>query len=332
MELLERYLQAVKKYLPKKKRDDIAAELRANLQEQAEEKESELGRPLTVEEEEDILRQHGHPMLVATRYLPKQHLIGPTVFPYYWFVLKTAVPLALLAYTVVMSLTFATQTVTLGKVLGMLANLPQIAVSAAVWITVVFVIMDFAQAKYVKNCNTLYAWSPRNLPPLERDEKSSKNVFEVIFGGIGLIWFLVLPSLPFLVIGPANTLLHYMQPAPLCITLYWVFVGVLACQWLSDIVALFNSAVRRIRREIGLLGQGIITILFCILVRSDEYLVLTDAGLAMQKYQALVPQLNAALGVALKLTTMVLIVTFCFKLGALVMKRSHSNPIMVEKH
>jgi len=64
---------------------------------------------------------------------------------------KMALPMALLAYTVVMSLTFISQPVTIGRVIGMLLRFPQIALYTAFWITIVFIIMDFAQAKYVKN-------------------------------------------------------------------------------------------------------------------------------------------------------------------------------------
>ena len=47
MELLDRYLEAVKKHLPWQRQDDIIAELRANLEAQLEDKEAGLGRPLT---------------------------------------------------------------------------------------------------------------------------------------------------------------------------------------------------------------------------------------------------------------------------------------------
>ena len=57
MELLERYLEAVKKHLPWERQDDIIAELRANLEAQLEEKEGALGRPLTTAEMEDWLKQ-----------------------------------------------------------------------------------------------------------------------------------------------------------------------------------------------------------------------------------------------------------------------------------
>jgi hypothetical protein len=47
MDLLDRYLAAVAALLPKTQREDIVAELRDTLLNQMEEKEAELGRPLT---------------------------------------------------------------------------------------------------------------------------------------------------------------------------------------------------------------------------------------------------------------------------------------------
>jgi len=58
MELLDRYLEAVRKHLPWERQDDIIAELRANLESQVEEKEGDLGRPLTAVEVEAWLKEH----------------------------------------------------------------------------------------------------------------------------------------------------------------------------------------------------------------------------------------------------------------------------------
>ncbi|MEO6873065.1 MAG: hypothetical protein ABI233_12725 [Chthoniobacterales bacterium] len=68
MQLLDRYLTAIKFWLPKKQRDDIAAELAANLQSEIEDRAAERGRPLTDEEVGALLKQHGSPILVASRY------------------------------------------------------------------------------------------------------------------------------------------------------------------------------------------------------------------------------------------------------------------------
>src|ERR1700760_4714877 len=89
MELLDRYLQAVEFWLPRKQQKDIIEELRDDLNSRIEEKESALGRPLNEGELILLLQQTGHPIRVAGRYLPQQQsLIGPMLFPIYKFVLK----------------------------------------------------------------------------------------------------------------------------------------------------------------------------------------------------------------------------------------------------
>ena len=50
MELLDSYLKAVRRYLPRSQRDDIVAELSVELRAQIESRESELGRPLRDDE------------------------------------------------------------------------------------------------------------------------------------------------------------------------------------------------------------------------------------------------------------------------------------------
>jgi hypothetical protein len=88
MELLDRYLRAVKFWLPRGQKQDILAELWDDLRSQIEERESELGRRLEKTEIEAILKKAGPPMLVASRYLPQRYLIGPALFPIYWFALR----------------------------------------------------------------------------------------------------------------------------------------------------------------------------------------------------------------------------------------------------
>jgi hypothetical protein len=87
MELLDRYLHAVKKFLPKEQQDDIVAELSDDLRSQMEDREAELGRPLTEAEQEAVLKAHGHPVIVAGRYRQDRRsvafgrqLIGPVLF------------------------------------------------------------------------------------------------------------------------------------------------------------------------------------------------------------------------------------------------------------
>ena len=84
-ELLDRYIHAVKTVLPPDKMDDIAAEIRANLESLIEDRAMETGRELRLEEVSAILKKHGHPKVVASRYgdRPGRVLIGPELFPFY---------------------------------------------------------------------------------------------------------------------------------------------------------------------------------------------------------------------------------------------------------
>jgi hypothetical protein len=106
VEVLDRYLQAVGSWLPNGQQADIVAELREDLRSEIEEKERELGRPLDEADLCALLERRGHPMWVAEGYLPKRHLIGPVVLPFYWRAVKIAIS-CILAVFVVLYLVFA---------------------------------------------------------------------------------------------------------------------------------------------------------------------------------------------------------------------------------
>ena len=97
MDMIDQYLDAVAAQLPEDERDDIIAELRDLILNRFEDKESELGRALNDEERLEILRQIGHPLVVAARYRKgPDTLIGPELFPYWLFAVK--VGLVILAF------------------------------------------------------------------------------------------------------------------------------------------------------------------------------------------------------------------------------------------
>ena len=102
MELLESYLKAVRRYLPRRYRDDIIAELSEELRLQMEAREAQLGRALRETEQMTILKDHGDPMVVARRYRQNSRsltigweLIGPELFPVYLMFLAFNLTLAL---------------------------------------------------------------------------------------------------------------------------------------------------------------------------------------------------------------------------------------------
>ena len=93
--LLDRYVYAVSRYLSPYRQGDLLNELAANLHSEMEDKAAEIGRPLTEDEQSDVLRRHGPPLLVAARYQPQRSLIGPELFPFYAFTVTRLLPLVI---------------------------------------------------------------------------------------------------------------------------------------------------------------------------------------------------------------------------------------------
>jgi len=90
--MLEDYLRAVSRLLPRAKRDDIVAELRDEILTRVEAREHELGRPLTGDETQQLLRDVGHPIVVAARYREgPQYAVGPAFYPYWIFAVRLVV-------------------------------------------------------------------------------------------------------------------------------------------------------------------------------------------------------------------------------------------------
>jgi len=105
MDLVNEYLRVVAALLPRAQRDDIVAELRDTILTRIEAREGDLGRPLNDDEVEAVLREVGHPVVVAARYREgPQHVVGPTLYPYWLFALKAAVAIQVAVALVVVIL------------------------------------------------------------------------------------------------------------------------------------------------------------------------------------------------------------------------------------
>ena len=97
-----------------------------------------------------------------------------------------------------------------------LGNLWSGAFIAAGVITLVFAILERTQALANINCK----WDPSSLPPLERPERKTslfQTVCELGFHVFAVVWLLLVPHHPFLVLGPAAA---FLAPGPIWSTFY----------------------------------------------------------------------------------------------------------------
>jgi hypothetical protein len=101
MDMIDRYLNAVAAQLPQDERADIVAELGDLILSRFEAKEEVMGRPLTEDEQETILREIGHPLVVAARYRKgPDSLVGPELFPYWLFGVKAGLMVLGVVYAI----------------------------------------------------------------------------------------------------------------------------------------------------------------------------------------------------------------------------------------
>lgn len=159
MELIDRYVQAIRFWLPKDKQDDIAAEIREEVQSQTDDREALLGMQLSKPEIGEVLKRNGSPLLVASRYLPQQYLIGPALFPVYLFVLKVVALCALLPFLLAVIAINLFEEHHAVFSLAFVMKLWEVMIMALLWgavITLIFAVLE--RAKVIEK------WEPLKLP------------------------------------------------------------------------------------------------------------------------------------------------------------------------
>jgi hypothetical protein len=237
----------VKRHLPWQRQDDIIAELRANLEAQLEDKEAELGRPLTKEEAEDWLKLMGAPIQVAARYQRQQYLIGPALFPTYFYVLKLVLTWATAIYVIANAVTIAVGNQGGEAILRAALRLPWIWLINAAITTVIFVAIELLGTRFPEKFGALgpmansmagpmtAQWSPLDLPPVAAEQPDwakprsfTRALLQVFSQGAMLAYVLLVPHYPFLLFGPGAWYLKSLpyQLAPVWWTFYWWMVGI----------------------------------------------------------------------------------------------------------
>jgi len=192
MDLMERYLHAVKGWLPRAQQDDILAELSEDLRAQIEDRETELGRKLNEDEVAAILKKRGQPIMVASGYLPRQYLIGPAWLPAYRFVLKLVLLwiMAPIIAFIVVPVVYLTAANPGSALLDLALGLPRDATATFGIITLVFASLERFQAPV--EGKALENWDPRKLPRVPAAARSQHIPSFVFIGELvtGILWSL----------------------------------------------------------------------------------------------------------------------------------------------
>jgi len=302
LELVERYLQAVSKALPKNHQEDITKELRDNILSQVEESEESLGRPLHEDEQVTLLKKLGSPTRLAMRYRNQEHMIGSTVFPIYWKILKLALGLAFLVQAAG-SIAMAAAGKPFFESLAVLFNYPNVALSVFGWVTLAFAGLEFFGTKYKGSDR----FDPRKLPPLEKAPSTGKSQFEliatlvtqIVFG----VWWLAGLHSPYLIMGPGATVLNF---GPVWHSIYPLFV-------ILVLLEATRTALKLMRPDWG--GQWMLTavtgvlgiaVLYFLIMANE---VFVPANPNSVQLQVLAKTLNSALHLGLMVAAVIRVIT-----------------------
>lgn len=310
MELLGRYLQAVRFWLPKAHQQDIIAELSEDLHSQIEDKETELGRPLDNTELEAILKRCGRPIVVASRFQSQQYLVGPALFPIYRFVLKMVllwilIPVFLFIITPVNLVnTGGNWGIAVARTLGDLWTGGFIAAGV---ITLVFAVIEKTQVQL----GLADKWDPRSLPPVMQPEQRTsyrKTICELGFAVISLLWVLLVPTYPVLLLGPAAA---FLKLSPLWHTFYIPVVVLVAASVVRAWIGLIKPQWTWFLPLTQLLNMGFTLLLLHFVIEaavhssslgSGAFVVLADPAAASPQLTHVAAIVNAAIFISMPAT------------------------------
>jgi hypothetical protein len=272
-QLVDRYLFAVGAQLPARQRDDIIAELRDVLMNRAEERQEALGRPMNREEEDAMLKAFGHPLVVAGGYQRFQHLIGPTVYPFYVFTLKVVLGVMLEVWMAIVILDI------IGMRGAVLERLDDSILSSLVLAFGVVTLVMAAIERSGGAQQMIARWNPRTLPPVVRKagNRRFESAFELTFGAGFVLWWLGVVHFPVLRFpAPGGSVVFGL--APVWHAFFW---PVLALSVLSIALGLFEL----IRADLARTGAGLriayrvaTLALVGVLARAGELLTVTATG------------------------------------------------------
>ena len=186
MSLVDRYVAAIGRELPPKNAAEITAELKDVLLSKIEDREDELGRPMTEKEIEQMLIDFGHPLIVAGGYRRTQYLIGPELFPMW---LATMRMVLMIGGTILLVGLVANAASTNSTPVWVLQRALGAVWPAFVWVFGI-VTLVFAFNERMGKYRFKLTWSPRQLPPVRSLGRKRFNLMaEAAMAGVFLLWW-----------------------------------------------------------------------------------------------------------------------------------------------
>ncbi len=320
MDLVDRYLNAIRWNLTRAaKADDVIAELRDVIASRIEDREEALGRPLDKAEISALLRDFGHPLLVAARYGTQQWLIGPDLFPFYLFALKVVLAICV----AIMVIAGAAEALFSGHPLQSLAH----SFGGAWWsllgnaglVTLVFAVIERTGwlTGYLKR------WSPEQLPDLSDIRLKPKSgweaAFEVAVGIAFILWWIGLIPLP---ISYTNVEGLTLTADPIWQAVWWPVLALIVARLVFNVIQWLRPRWKTARAVLSVVTAAGAMALLVVIYRAGHWLTASSATMPAARLAEIDHGVNIGIHYALIVSGVVWLVQCLHELLRLVMARN----------
>ncbi len=308
-EIIDRWLEAVAAQLPPETRADIADELRELIVSRMEAREAELGRDLTPDEVEGVLREIGHPLAVAARYRAgPDSLIGPELLPWWLYGVKAGLLVLLAIHALSLVVTLVSGPRDPGQAISQafhgffgssLTLIGALTLAGAVmehyrirpkWMTEwrardlsLFGLSDpttwGVKAKEASKASTAGGVHIRPVQVrLGGSSPAGEAVFSILALGLFVLWWLGLVSFPGLATFEIADQPVVVAGAPVWTALYAPILAFALVQMAVDLFTLINPMAERLRAFLraGVAAANLALLWF--IVQAGDLFVLTSAG------------------------------------------------------
>lgn len=250
--LTDIYVDTVIGHLPENSRSDIAAEIRATIDDMVEARLGGLEHPAdeqTAAAEREVLEELGDPAQLSREYTNSpQHLIGPKSYPIFLWTMRWVLPLVAVAAALSSAIGFIAShdPVQIGALIGQLVAKTVIALLVAfATLTILIALGDrgLSGGAAEKMNDTRTTWSVDQLHAT--DVKAKQIRAEAILGLVFLVLLALIPFVPttLFYVGHLNSGEPFINPelGTGWLLGYWGFLALMA---IVEVVKLVRSSAR----------------------------------------------------------------------------------------
>ncbi len=297
-DLVERYLAAVERRLAKDGAEDIIAELREAIDARIEAKAGEMGRDASADDIARVLKDFGHPAIVASRYSGREYLIGPQLYPWFWDAQRTGVGLVIAISLIVLCLRALASDAPVEFALRSFDEVIEGAIFAFGLITVVFVLMERTKA----DLKLASSWNPKGLPRdnVRKPKSMFETVFTLAFDIVFILWWTGIVAIPNNLPGQGNSM--SLQFAEAWIGVHDVILALAVLGMATHIADLIHPAWSRLRAVVSIAGHAVGLGVLWVLLRAGPLVSLEAAAAESERAQALSTSVNMSVTIGLAVT------------------------------